>query len=375
MMQTNMKKEDIVIIGGGLGGLTAAALLSKSGRQVLVIEKKQYPFHRVCGEYVSNEVKAFLIKENLHPDALHPAEITRFMLTSTKGKAVELELDLGGFGISRYAFDDFLYRRGKAFGADFMLQTQVDQVDYLPHENHFILELNNGEKRLAQHVIGAFGKRSKIDKKLFRSFINKRTPHIGVKYHIQGDLSRNLIALHNFNGGYCGINPIEGDRFCLCYLGNKQQLREHGNIGIMEKNVLYQNPFIKAVFENSRFLSDKPEVINEINFAPKQPVEGRLLMIGDAAGMIAPLCGNGMAIAIHTGKLAAEALLKNSSRSAIESDYKQSWNKLFKSRLAVGRMIQKLFGAPLISEVAVNLLQKSHFLARQVIKRTHGEIF
>ena len=375
MMRINMNKEDIVIIGGGLGGLTAAALLAKSGRQVLVIEKKQYPFHRVCGEYISNEVGAFLRKEGLYPDTLRPAGITRFMLTSTKGKAVEMELDLGGFGISRYAFDHFLYQRAKAYGAEFMLQTQVEGVDYVTRENQFVVELNSGEKRIAPYVVGAFGKRSKIDKKLSRSFINKRTPHIGVKYHIQGDLSRDLIALHNFNGGYCGINPIEGDKFCLCYLGNKQQLREHGNIRDMERSILCQNPFLKAVFEKSLFLYDKPEVINEINFEPKQPVEGHLLMIGDAAGMITPLCGNGMAIAIHTGKLAAEALLKNNSRSKIETDYKQNWNKFFKRRLAIGRLTQKLFGASLTSEIAVSMFQKSPFLARQLIKRTHGETF
>ena len=98
-----MEKEEIIIIGGGLAGLTAAALLAKRGRKVLVVEKKAYPFHRVCGEYISNEVKGFLKRENLYPDALQPAEIDRFMLTSTKGKVVEIGLDLGGFGISRYA--------------------------------------------------------------------------------------------------------------------------------------------------------------------------------------------------------------------------------------------------------------------------------
>ena len=67
-----MKNEEIVIVGGGLGGLMAAALLAKNGRSVLLIEKKTYPFHRVCGEYVSNEVQDFLKSENLYPEELNP---------------------------------------------------------------------------------------------------------------------------------------------------------------------------------------------------------------------------------------------------------------------------------------------------------------
>lgn len=370
-----MNKEEIIIIGGGLGGLTVAALLAKKGREVVLIEKKEYPFHRVCGEYVSNEVRQFLEKEDLFPHTYQPAEISRFRLTSTQGKGINMDLDLGGFGISRYHFDQFLYQRAKAYGVRFMLNTQAEQVDFNYSENNFTLELSSGEKLSSPYVLGAFGKRSKIDKTLTRSFIKDRTPYIGVKYHIKGDFEKNLIALHNYKGGYCGINPIENDIFCLCYLGNKQQLREFGNIAAMEQNTLYQNPQLKAIFENAEFLFDKPEVINEINFSPKLPVENHVLMIGDAAGMITPLCGNGMAIAIHTGKMVAEALLQNSSRAGVENQYAQNWERLFKNRFRVGRMVQKLFGAGLASEVAVTLLQKSPFLGRQLMKHTHGTPF
>jgi flavin-dependent dehydrogenase len=368
-----MKNEEIVVIGGGLGGLMAAALLAKNGRSVLLIEKKTYPFHRVCGEYVSNEVLDFLKSENLYPEELNPARINRFRLTSSKGKAAEMELDLGGFGISRYAFDDFLYRKADALGVTFLLNTQVEQVLFDEGEDQFLLELATGEELAAHHVVGAFGKRSKIDKTLSRSFIHKRTNYIGVKYHLKGDFEKNLIALHNYEGGYCGINPIENDRFCLCYLGNKQQLRDFGSIAAMEQNLLHKNPFLKSIFDQGEFLFAKPEVINEISFSKKMPVENHLLMIGDAAGMITPLCGNGMAIALHTGKLAAEALLKNKNRDAIEDHYARNWSRFFKNRLALGRIIQHLFGAPVFSELTVGLLRKAPSLGKQLIKRTHGK--
>jgi len=365
---------EIVVIGGGLGGLTAAYLLAKAGKKVTVIEKKSYPFHRVCGEYVSNEVKKFLINEGLYPYEYDPVPISKFMLSSLSGKSVNLTLDLGGFGISRYNFDQYLYQKCLEVGVNFHLKTQVLQVDYQTKNRNFILSLSAGKSISADYVLGAFGKRSRMDKYLHRPFINTRTPFIGVKYHVRTEFSSDTVALHNFNGGYLGINKIEKETFNICYLGNKDQLRKYGSIPEMEKEVLFKNPYIKDLYENSDFLFDKPEVINEVNFAPKEPIVDHILMIGDAAGLITPLCGNGMAIAIHSGKMAVEAILENSTRAAVEKQYVDNWKENFKTRLWIGRNVQRLFGSNLTSNLSVGLLKSSSIIGNQIIKRTHGKI-
>lgn len=370
-----MDQLDIIIIGGGLAGLVAAHQLAKKGRDVLLIEKKKYPFHRVCGEYVSNEVKDFLVKEGLYPESITPAEITHFQLSSINGKSALMPLDLGGFGISRYALDEFLYQKALEAGVSFLLEQQVEEVVYQDKEDLFVLQLSDARQFCAKYVLGAFGKRSKIDKALNRAFTQRRSPYIGVKYHIHSDFDSNTVALHNFEGGYCGINRIEGEKYNLCYLGSREQLRQYGNIPEMEEAVLYQNPHLRQIFQNSTFLFDKPEVINEISFSPKKSVENHILMIGDAAGLITPLCGNGMAIAIHTGKLAAEALTKYSQRASIESAYSQAWAQHFQSRLWIGRKVQWLFGSKKVSEFSVGLIKNSPFLANQIMKQTHGDVF
>jgi menaquinone-9 beta-reductase len=364
---------EIVVIGGGLGGLTAAYLLAKAGRKVTLIEKKSYPFHRVCGEYVSNEVKDFLIKHDLYPSEFGPVHISKFRLSSLSGKSVDLSLDLGGFGISRYVFDQFLYHKCQEAGVNFQLETQVLDVDYHPREEKFTLSLSAGQSLSADYVLGAFGKRSRMDKSLGRPFINTRTSFIGVKYHVRTQFPSDTVALHNFNGGYLGINKIEKDIFNICYLGNKEQLKKYGSIPEMEKQELYKNPFIKVLYENSDFLFDKPEVINEVNFASKEPIVDHILMIGDAAGLITPLCGNGMAIAIHSGKLAAEAILENKERTSVEKQYVDNWTKNFKRRLWIGRNVQRLFGSSLTSSMSVGLLKSSSFIGKQIIKKTHGK--
>ena len=206
--------------------MVATNLLARKGKQVLLIEKKLYPFHRVCGEYVSNEVKEFLIREELFPQEQEFPKIDQFAFSDTKGKQSTLPLDLGGFGLSRYVFDDFLAKKAIQNGAIIYSGIQVEKIEFL--ENQFLLDLSNGTQLVAKNVIGAFGKRSKLDKVLVRDFIQKRSPYIGVKYHIKSDIDRSVVALHNFSGGYCGINAIEEGKVNLCYLGSRDQLRHLG---------------------------------------------------------------------------------------------------------------------------------------------------
>ncbi|HZX74490.1 MAG TPA: FAD-dependent oxidoreductase, partial [Cyclobacteriaceae bacterium] len=139
-------------------------------------------------------------------------------------------------------------------------------------------------------------------------------------------------------------------------------------------------PFIKSTFENSEFLLEKPEVINEISFETKAPVENHILMAGDAAGMITPLCGNGMAMAIHASKLVSELVIKFCKeekylRSQLENDYAEIWKKQFASRLWSGRQIQRLFGDEWTSNLAVNLATYSKPVARFLVSKTHGKPF
>ncbi|MBX2965031.1 MAG: NAD(P)/FAD-dependent oxidoreductase [Cyclobacteriaceae bacterium] len=370
-----MKK--IAIVGGGLAGLIAAIRLGKAGLPCLLFEKKVYPFHRVCGEYISNEVLPFLKKEQLFPENIQTPRINVLQLSSVSGKTAELSLDMGGFGISRYAFDYFLAQQAVNAGVE-IIHEEVDAITFYEQEKTFSVTTGRGSWQI-DFVIGSFGKRSRLDINLQRSFIEKRSPYVGIKYHIRTQHPDNVIALHNFNGGYCGISNIEDGKSTLCYLAHRDLLKKHKSISALEKEVLFQNPHLERIFTFAEFLFGKPETINEISFETKEPVFNHILMAGDAAGMIAPLCGNGMAMAIHTGKLVSdivtEAINHQHSREWVEAGYTQQWKKLFQDRLRTGRVIQNyLFGSVWSSRLAVSLAVNSNAIANYIARRTHGEI-
>jgi flavin-dependent dehydrogenase len=123
----------------------------------------------------------------------------------------------------------------------------------------------------------------------------------------------------------------------------------------------------------------EPVVISQISFDKKNLVEEHVLMVGDAAGMITPLCGNGMSMAMHASKIAAEQIskfLKGAiSRETMEQNYAGKWNKLFANRLKAGRMLQRLFDSQWLTTLMIRLGRSLPSVIKALIKQTHGHPF
>jgi flavin-dependent dehydrogenase len=122
-----------------------------------------------------------------------------------------------------------------------------------------------------------------------------------------------------------------------------------------------------------------PVTISQISFDEKSAVENHILMLGDAAGLITPLCGNGMSIAFHSTKIAFEQIdlfLQNKiSRIKMESDYDKQWKKNFEKQLRTGRRIQYFFGKERLTNLFIKSVKPFPFIIRRLIKATHGNPF
>ncbi|MDI5898763.1 NAD(P)/FAD-dependent oxidoreductase [Flavobacterium yafengii] len=369
-----MKDKEVIIIGGGLAGLTSAIHLSKLGLEVTVIEKNNYPKHKVCGEYISNEVLPYLNWLDLNIANLKPTNITNLEFSTANGKTIKSVLPLGGFGISRFTLDEYLYKKAHENGCT-ILQDNVENIVF--ENNQFIVTTADKNILKSEIVIGAFGKRSNIDQKTNRDFIQKKSYWLAVKAHYSGNFPNDSVGLHNFKGGYCGVSKVEKDIINICYLADYETFKQFKNIDEYQKSVVSQNPHLKVIFEKSKLLFEKPLTISQISFEKKQTVENHILMIGDTAGLIHPLCGNGMAMAIHSAKIVSELVEKYytneiKSRKELEEKYIQEWNFNFKKRLKIGRLLANLLQKQKLSAALMRILIIFPFLLSKIIKNTHG---
>ncbi len=366
-------RTEVLIIGGGLAGLTSAIHLSKSGKQVVLIEKNSYPHHKVCGEYISNEVLPYLQWLNADPAVLSPSQITRLQVTNLNGQSCQTALPLGGFGISRYQLDNYLYQQAVATGCTVIRDT-VKEVTF--RNDEFEIHTSN-KSYLANVVIGAFGKRDLLDHKLNRNFIQNKSPWLAVKAHYKGDHPTNLVSLHNFYGGYCGVSRVENNVLNVCYLVNYNSFKTYKSIDEHQHQVLYKNRNLEHMFENSQMIFDGPMSISQVSFEKKEQVEDHILMIGDTAGLIHPLCGNGMSMAIHAAEICSRLVVhyldgKIASRRDLEIQYAQQWKGQFRFRIQAGKTLSAILLKPVAAELVMKVLVKLPGLFKPMIKMTHG---
>ncbi|KKX51104.1 MULTISPECIES: NAD(P)/FAD-dependent oxidoreductase [Sphingobacterium] len=368
------KNADVIIIGGGLAGLTAALHLTKKGLNVTLIEKYSYPRHKVCGEYLSKEILPYLNWLNSDILQVYPTNINTLIFTHQNGKTAKADLPLGGLGISRYSLDNSLYLQAVKMGCT-VIKATVTNVTF--NENAFTVMTEN-QILIAEIVLGAFGKRSNVDQVLKRNFMNKTAPWLAVKGHYSGEFPDDVVALHNFKGGYCGITKVEDNIINMCYLADLKSFKKHKNITEFEQNILYKNKHIKYFFENSTLLFDKPLTISQISFDKKPIIENHILMIGDTAGLIHPLCGNGMAMAMHSAKISSELIVdyytgKIVSRKLLEKKFTQQWKQNFEKRLLIGNLLSKALQHQTITTVLIRIATMFPSLLPLIIKQTHGK--
>lgn len=362
-----MDKYDVGIIGAGISGSCLAILLAQAGKKVVLFEKQKYPMHRVCGEFVSLESYKFFEQLGLPLSKWDLPTIKDLLLTSQKGTTAKARLKIGGFGISRYKLDYELTELAKQSGVTFYDDTKV------LHLANQIISTKHTEV-YADLVIGSHGKYS--PNYIQEARRNRGKNFIGVKYHIKGRFKANEIALHSFEGGYCGMSKIENDTFCLCYLVDAEMLKKNNNkIDQLEKNVLWRNVYLKTIFTTAQFIWDKPLVISNVQFSKHALSHQNTLFVGDAAGSISPLSGNGMSIAARGANELAQLILQETDINRLIEKYNSKWDYIFGKRVKNARLLNSIMLNPTYHNWVLNILNSFPFIKNKVVSAMQGEEF
>ncbi|QXD15894.1 FAD-dependent monooxygenase [Rhodocaloribacter litoris] len=368
---------EVVIAGGGPAGCAAAIALARAGRCVLLLEKRRYPAHRLCGEFLSVEAAGLFerlgVGEAVQRCRPHPIHAAR--LVAADGASVRLALPGTALGLSRYALDALLLDRARAAGAavrDGVAATGITGG----LDGGFRVMTTAGPVR-ARVVLGAWGRRSRLDARLGRAFLRANHPYVAFKAHFEGVMPGGIVELHAFPGGYCGLSRVEGGRVNACWIARDTVLRAAGGRpDDMIRHTFGPQAMLAARFAALRRITPY-EAVAQVSVAPREPFAGDVCLLGDAAGMIAPLCGDGMAMALQSGLMAADllpAFLDGSvTAEAFRQAYAAAWRRTFGARMRLGRLLHHGLTSPFAPVSAgLYVLRRLPGLGDWLVRKTRG---
>ncbi|HEY2829445.1 MAG TPA: NAD(P)/FAD-dependent oxidoreductase [Thermoanaerobaculia bacterium] len=341
---------DVAVIGAGPAGSTLAALLASRDVKVAIFDREAFPRDKLCGEFLSYD--ALPIVELLGVDLGNAPRVEHCRVVS-RHATYEFDLPQAARGVSRMTLDDLLHRAAVRNGAIPVTDTvtSLESVD-------------------ATVIAGAWGRWGRFDAQLGRGFVRDRAHrNFGFKRHYHGPTT-NVIELHSFRRGYLGVNSIDGGLANICGLVHASRLEGHkGRWDAFVETIRAEEPALDALYARhtpaqEQFLSSEPVI-----FRARSAVEAGIFMVGDASGVIDPLTGNGMAMAMQSALLAAPLILRLlrslQDRAQIESEYRERHRTMFAPRIRWSRAVARLLSDPALLDIAI----------RTVRSRRPGELF
>ena len=362
-MLTTCSHFDLAIIGGGPAGCSAAITAACSGASVVLFEARDYPRHKVCGEFVSAEaldVLANLLGKSEAAQAMFegaPAiHRTRLWLGMRK---IEAQVSPAALSITRYDLDAQLWSAAQAAGVETRANCEVSSVG---GDGPFRLVTFAGEFS-ARALIIAAGRWSQ-----FTSGRNVLSgpKYIGVKGHFRDSAPSPTTDLYFFEGGYCGVQPVAKDIVNACAM-------VRSDCATSLKEVFQQHPRLASR------TADWAPVTPLVTTAPliyrqATPVEGNIVFSGDAAAFINPFVGDGISIALRSGQVAAQCLAKFLSgeitlRQAVGA-YQVEYSRQFVPLLLAAARVRSLLALPHLARSATFELLRLPGVMPYVIRRT-----
>jgi flavin-dependent dehydrogenase len=364
---------DLCIAGGGIAGLSAGILATRMGYQVVLSERKTYPYHKVCGEYLSLEAIPLLESFGLRfPESRFP-RIRKIVISSPGTRPFEAPLPLGAIGLSRYCLDAQMAEQFQKEGGHLIQGNKTLRIENLGPEAYQV-ELENGTIQ-ARQVFCATG-RNKPTWAGTERISNGQAGYTGIKIHLKSRFPDDSIGLHHFPGGYAGISAVEDGWHCMAYMVQDGLVRQFkGDLERVEQEVLWKNPIIRSHMEGAELRFPRLST-SGIHFGERNLHFQGMLHLGDGSGMIPPLAGNGMSMALHESVLACRQLPKllGSQDQKMEGirSYESEWKSAFSRRLWMAKLLQKAMDQPGMAALTIQSFRLFPFLFSQVARRTHG---
>lgn len=338
---------DVAIIGGGPAGAAAAIRLAQAERDVVLFERTDAAHHKVCGEFLSVEALGALARLGLDLPALGAVAIDRLRITAG-ARTAEAPLPFAAAGLSRRTLDEALLARATEAGAEVRRGARVRGI------GDGRIQLRGGDAVTPAVVLLATGKhdlRGQGRPTPWRG----RDDMIGLKMHLRlpaGRLDR-TVELQLFPGGCAGVQPVDGAANLCITVSGRAYASAGGTLDGLLAAIALANPSFAATMAGAEPLWPKPLAIARVPYGhlhrPGRDASGRFWRLGDQAAVTPSFTGDGLAIALESGLLAADAIVEGAPRRS----YEAALYRLASRQIRPARLLQALVERPALYRPAL----------------------
>ena len=372
----------IVIAGAGPAGSSLAIRLAGVGYSVTLIERENFPRHKLCGEFISPECLRHFEDLGVSAAILSRGgeRISKTIFYESGGRGITIPSTWFGssgsaLGLSRAEMDLHLLQRARILGVDIREGTSVTGV------------IQDGQKVSGLKLRSQEGNSSEVSGSIFidatgraailTKFINRRSGNrdkprkgdiIGFKSHLhETDLEKGRCEIYSFPGGYGGLMNIEDGLANHCFLTTAEVVRDlGGNADAIVSDHVLVNVRARETMQNAKAAGEWIAVsIDRFGPAELSPAPN-VFAVGDAGAFIDPFTGSGILMALESSEIFARCLID--APDELSYRYPSAHRDRFARRMRLSSFLRHASLSPKLAKFfifALGLAPKAaHFVAR-----------
>lgn len=313
----NSSEADVVVVGGGIAGATTARLLGESGWGVIVLDKSRFPRDKPCGEGIMPTGVRLLhqlgILSRIPTAQQHVIRGVRFVVGDVASVQGEFP-DIGdgfraGLGVTRLVLDELLLRHAQDHPNVEVHEGKA--VTDLRSDRGAVEVLTNAHRYRCRLVVGADGLRSLVRSRLGLGLIRGRRQRFGIRTHFQlspGTQLDDFVCVDQNASDQCFTTPVGKSELQVALLLEKARMKPFaGRVDLAFDECLAARPGLRAVLAGAR-RSSPILACGPFDAWPRDRVADRAVLVGDAAGYLDPLTGEGISLALQGAIWATEVI-------------------------------------------------------------------
>jgi flavin-dependent dehydrogenase len=366
---------DLIVIGGGPAGSSAAISAARQGARILLLERGRFPRHKVCGEFVSAESLGVLkdLLDLQHATLIQDAARIRRARIFLDGRTLRAAVNPAAASITRFDLDAALWQSAESAGVDARQQVTVQDM---AGGGPFRVKTASEEFE-TRALVNASGRWSNLNLSAADNGVGHEK-WLGVKAHFaeptSGPASEPSVDLYFFNGGYCGVQPVavRDENSAMVPVNASAMVR--ADVASSLPEVFAKHPALRERSQNWTQLSD-PVSTSPLIFHDPQPEKDGVLMAGDAAGFVDPFVGDGISLALRSGSLAAMCLTPFFAAQTSLSDAVSRYSRAYRgSLLPVFRASSKVRRMMMLPEYVrrpvLTFLERNPAITNYLVRKT-----